>query len=140
MGDVVSLVEKAQESFDEESAKALEEKIKNNQFDFDDFAIQIKQFNKLGSISEISKFIPGIKNVNKFNLDEYGMIIVVNENKIVVDALKWNGLAKKAGFETGDFISELKIENLDRPSKKIIYPLAILLLLIFGYLNYRRKK
>ena len=68
------------------------------------------------------------------------MNIVVEENKIVVDTLKWNGLAKKAGFETGDFISELKIENLDRPSKKIIYPLAILLLLIFGYLNYRRKK
>jgi len=77
---------------------------------------------------------------NKFNLDEYGMNIVLEENKIVVDTLKWNGLAKKAGFETGDFISELKIENLDRPSKKIIYPLAILLLLIFGYLNYRRKK
>jgi len=70
LADIVGLVEKAQESFDEESAKALEEKIKNNQFDFDDFAIQIKQFNKLGSISEISKFIPGIKNVNKFNLDE----------------------------------------------------------------------
>ena len=68
--DIVGLVEKAQESFDEESAKALEQKIINNQFDFDDFAIQIRQFNKLGSISEISKFIPGIKNINKFNLDE----------------------------------------------------------------------
>ena len=68
--DIVGLVEKAQESFDEESAKALEQKIINNQFDFDDFAMQIRQFNKLGSISEISKFIPGIKNINKFNLDE----------------------------------------------------------------------
>ena len=68
--DIVGLVEKAQESFDEESAKALEQKIINNQFDFDDFAIQIRQFNKLGSISEIAKFIPGIKNINKFNLDE----------------------------------------------------------------------
>jgi hypothetical protein len=77
---------------------------------------------------------------NKFNLDEYGMNIVIEENKIVVDSLKWNGLAKKAGFETGDFISEFKIENLDRPIKEIIYPLAILLLVIFGYLNYRRKK
>ncbi len=46
---------------------------------------------------------------------------------------------KKSGFETGDFISEFKIENLDRPNKRIIYPLAILLLIIFGYLNYRRK-
>ena len=46
---------------------------------------------------------------------------------------------KKSGFETGDFISEFKIENLDRPNKRIIYPLANLLLIIFGYLNYRRK-
>ena len=38
----------------------------------------------------------------------------------------------------GDYISELKIENIDRPSKAIVYPLAILLLFIFGYLNSRR--
>ena len=48
-------------------------------------------------------------------------------------------VAKKEGFETGDFISEFKIENLNRPNKGIVYPLAILLLIIFGYLNYRRK-
>ena len=76
---------------------------------------------------------------NEYNLEQYGISLVKKENMIVVDTLKWNGLAKKAGFETGDFISELKIENLDRPSKKMIYPLAILLLVIFGYLNYRRK-
>ncbi|MDC0862223.1 DUF3394 domain-containing protein, partial [bacterium] len=58
---------------------------------------------------------------------------------IIVDNLKWNGLAKKSGFEIGDYISELKIENSSRPSKQVIYPIAILLLLIFGYLNYRRK-
>jgi hypothetical protein len=39
----------------------------------------------------------------------------------------------------GDYISELKIENSNRPSKGIIYPIAILLFLIFGYFNYRRK-
>ena len=50
-----------------------------------------------------------------------------------------NGKAKKSGFKTGDFISEFKIENLDRPNKRIVYPFAILLLIIFGYLNYRRK-
>ncbi len=75
----------------------------------------------------------------KFNLDEYGISLIKEEKRIVVDALKWNGKAKKSGFETGDFISEFKIENLDRPNKRIIYPLAILLLIIFGYLNYRRK-
>ena len=41
-------------------------------------------------------------------------------------------------FEMGDYINELKVENTDRPSKIIIYPLAIFLLLIFGYLNSRR--
>ena len=39
----------------------------------------------------------------------------------------------------GDIISEFKVENLNRPNKKIVYPIAILLLFIFGYFNYRRK-
>ena len=46
---------------------------------------------------------------------------------------------KKSGFKIKDFISEFKIENLDRPNKAIVYPFAILLLFVFGYLNYRRK-
>jgi len=72
----------------------------------------------------------------KFNLDEYGISLIQEEKRIVVDTLKWNGKAKKSGFETGDFISEFKVENLNRPNKRIIYPLAILLLIIFGYLNF----
>jgi hypothetical protein len=77
---------------------------------------------------------------SKFNLDEYGVSLIKEEKRIVVDNLKWNSKAKKSGFKTGDYISEFKIENLDRPNKKIIYPLAILLLILFGYLNYRRKE
>ena len=77
---------------------------------------------------------------NEYNLEQYGISLVKKENMIVVDALKWNGKAKKSGFEIGDYISELKIENLDRPNKIIIYPLAILLLIIFGYFNSRRKE
>jgi len=76
---------------------------------------------------------------SKFNLDEYGISLIKEEKRIVVDNLKWNGKAKKSGFKTGDYISEFKIENLNRPNKGIIYPLAILLLIIFGYLNYLRK-
>jgi len=53
--------------------------------------------------------------------------------------LKWNGQAKKNGFETDDVITEFKIENLDRPNKAIIYPFSFIILIIFGYLNYRRK-
>ena len=66
-------------------------------------------------------------------------ITSVDENKIVVDSLKLNSLAKQEGFAEGDFISEFKIENLDRPDKAIVYPFAILLLFLFGYFNYRRK-
>ena len=68
------------------------------------------------------------------------MSLIKEENRIIVDNLKWNGEAKKSGFEIGDYISEFKIENLDRPSKIVVYPIAILLLIIFGYFNYRRKE
>jgi TRAP transporter 4TM/12TM fusion protein len=77
---------------------------------------------------------------NEYDLEEYGINLTKEENRIVVDNLKWNGKAKKSGFEIGDYISEFKIENLDRPNKGIIYPIAILLLIIFGYLNSRRKE
>ena len=75
----------------------------------------------------------------KYNLDDYGISLIKDNKKVVVNTLKLNGEAKKSGFKTGDFISEFKIENLDRPNKGIVYPLAILLLIIFGYFNYRRK-
>ena len=76
---------------------------------------------------------------SNFNLEDYGISLVKEKEKFIVDNLKWNGEAKKIGFETGDYISELKIENFNRPNKSIIYPIAILFLIIFGYFNYRRK-
>ena len=77
---------------------------------------------------------------DEFNLEDYGINLLKENDKVIVDTLKWNGKAKKSGFEVGDYISEFKIENSDRPSKRIIYPIAILLLVIFGYLNFRRKE
>jgi len=74
----------------------------------------------------------------EYNIEEYGLSIIKEKERYIVDTIKWNGKAKKNGFEMGDYISELKIENADRPSKIIVYPLAILLLLIFGYLNSRK--
>ena len=76
----------------------------------------------------------------EYSLEQYGISLIRSENRVIVDTLQWNGKAKKSGFETGDYISEFKIENADRPNKGIIYPIAILLLIIFGYLNYRRKE
>ena len=76
----------------------------------------------------------------EYSIEEYGINLVKEENKIIVDNLKWNGEAKISGFELGDYIIEFKIENSNRPNKAIIYPIAILLLIIFGYLNSRRKE
>ena len=60
MGDVVSLVEKAQEAIDEDEAKKMEEKFRKNQFDFEDFLKQFKMIKKMGSLGNIMKLIPGI--------------------------------------------------------------------------------
>ena len=60
MGDVVSLVERAQEQFDEESARKLQKKIAKNQFDFNDFLSQIKQIKKMGNIKDLAGMIPGM--------------------------------------------------------------------------------
>ena len=77
---------------------------------------------------------------DKFTLEDYGITLLKQDDKVVVDNLKWNGEAKKSGFEMGDYISEFKIENSDRPSKNIVYPIAILLLVVFGYFNLKRKE
>src|ERR1700709_924676 len=60
MGDITSLVEKAQEQFDEEEAKKLEKKIRKNQFDFEDFLQQIQQIKKMGNLKDLMGMIPGV--------------------------------------------------------------------------------
>ncbi len=62
MGDIVSLVERAQDQFDEEAAKKLEKKIRKNQFDFEDFLQQIQQIKKMGNLKDLMGMIPGIGN------------------------------------------------------------------------------
>ena len=75
---------------------------------------------------------------NEFNLEKYGINLIKENKKILVDNIKWNGKAKKSGIEMGDYITEFKTENSNRPSKNIVYPFAFFILLIFGYLNKRR--
>ena len=74
----------------------------------------------------------------EYSIENFGMDLIKENNNYIVDTIQWNGEAKKSGIEMGDYISEIKIENDDRPPKSIIYPIAILLLFIFGYLNSRR--
>ncbi|MDH5474317.1 MAG: signal recognition particle protein [Cyclobacteriaceae bacterium] len=65
MGDVVSLVEKAQQTFDEEEARALNKKIRKNQFDFNDFLSQLEQIKKMGNIKDLMAMIPGMGKAMK---------------------------------------------------------------------------
>ena len=71
MGDVGSLVERAQMQFDEEEAKRLEKKIRKNKFDFDDFYGQIQQIKKMGNIKDLASMIPGVgKAIKDVDIDD----------------------------------------------------------------------
>lgn len=71
MGDVVSLVERAQEQFDEEEARKLQRKLARNQFDFNDFLTQIEQIKKMGNIKDLMAMIPGVgKAVKDLDIDD----------------------------------------------------------------------
>lgn len=69
MGDMMSLIEQAENAYSEEEAKKLEEKLKKNSFDLEDFLDQLKQVNKLGGLGKIIDMIPGISAVDKKNID-----------------------------------------------------------------------
>jgi signal recognition particle subunit SRP54 len=71
MGDIVSLVERAQEQYDEEEARRLEKRIQKNQFDFNDFYKQIQQIKKMGSVKDLVGMIPGVgKAVKDLDIDD----------------------------------------------------------------------
>ena len=71
MGDVVSLVERAQEQFDEEEARRLQKKIQKNQFDFNDFLNQIEQIKKMGNLKDLASMIPGVgKAIRDVDIDD----------------------------------------------------------------------
>ena len=71
MGDIVSLVERAQEQFDEEEAKRLQRKIQKNKFDFNDFLNQIEQIKKMGNLKDLAGMIPGVgKAIKDVDIDD----------------------------------------------------------------------
>ena len=71
MGDIVSLVERAQAQFDEKQAKELEKKIRKNKFDFNDFMAQIQQIKKMGNIKDLAAMIPGVgKAIKDVDIDD----------------------------------------------------------------------
>ncbi len=71
MGDIVSLVEKAQQQFDEEEAKKIQEKLARNKFDFNDFLNQIQQIKKMGNLKDLASMIPGLgKAIRDIDIDD----------------------------------------------------------------------
>lgn len=71
MGDIVSLVERAQEQYDEEEAKRIQKRLAKNQFDFNDFMGQIQQIKKMGNLKDLASMIPGVgKMMKNIDVDE----------------------------------------------------------------------
>ncbi|WP_315254209.1 signal recognition particle protein [Segatella oulorum] len=77
MGDIVSLVERAQEQFDEEEAKRLKRKIQKNKFDFNDFLGQIEQIKKMGNLKDLASMIPGVgKAIKDVDIDDNAFVSI----------------------------------------------------------------
>jgi signal recognition particle subunit SRP54 len=108
MGDIVSLVEKAQEQFDAKKAAELSKKIAKNKFDFNDFMDQLNQIKKMGNIKDILKMIPGMSSAMKdIDIDEtafkkievliQSMTPKERENPEILDTRRKNRIAKGSG-------------------------------------------
>ncbi len=110
MGDIVSLVEKAQEQFDEEEAKKLQKKIAKNQFNFNDFLSQIKQIKKMGNVKDLMGMIPGMgKAMKNMDIDDdafkgieaiiYSMTPDERENPKVINGSRRRRIASGSGSD-----------------------------------------
>ena len=108
MGDIVSLVERAQEQYDEEEAKRLQKKIAKNQFDFNDFIAQIQQIKKMGNLKELASMIPGVgKALKDVDIDDnafksieaiiYSMTPAERTNPAILNASRRQRIAKGSG-------------------------------------------
>lgn len=113
MGDVVSLVEKAQEAISEDEAKKMEDKFRKNQFDFEDFLKQFKMIRKMGSLAGIMKMIPGVdtsmidmaqaeKEMKKVESIIFSMTIQERRDPKVLNGSRKIRIAKGSGVEVMD--------------------------------------
>lgn len=113
MGDVVSLVERAQEQFDEEEAKKLHKKIAKNEFGFDDFLKQINQIKKMGNMKDLMGMIPGVgKAIKDIDIDDdafkhieaiiYSMTPEERRKPSIINTQRKNRIAKGSGRKIED--------------------------------------
>ena len=131
MGDVLSLIDKAQEAFDEQEAKKLEEKIKKNKFDLEDLLSQMEQMKKLGPLEKIVKMIPGIDSkalegadLDDRKIDRIGAIIKSmtqeeKENPKIINASRKQRIANGSGCRVQDVNLLLKqFEQMNEMMKR----------------------
>ena len=119
MGDIVSLVEKAQEQFDAVEAAKLEKKIRKNQFDFEDFKTQLQQIKKMGNLKDLMGMIPGVSKQIKdvdINDDAFkGIEAMINSmtlqerrNPDLINPGRKTRIAKGSGKDIGELNQFLK--------------------------------
>jgi signal recognition particle subunit SRP54 len=119
MGDIVSLVEKAQQQFDEKEAARLEKKIRKNQFDFEDFKTQLQQIKKMGNLKDLMGMVPGvgkqIKDVDVNDDSFKGIEAMINSmtlqerrNPDLINPGRKNRIAKGSGKELAELNQFLK--------------------------------
>lgn len=119
MGDIVSLVEKAQEQFDEAAAAKLEKKIRKNQFDFEDFKTQLQQIKKMGNLKDLMGMIPGIgKQIKDIDINDdafKGIEAMINSmtmqerrNPDIMNPGRKNRIAKGSGKDISEVNQFLK--------------------------------
>lgn len=108
MGDIVSLVEKAQQQFDEKEALAIQKKLAKNQFNFNDFLSQIHQIKKMGNLKDLASMIPGVgKAIKDVDIDDnafkgieaiiYSMTPAERENPAIINASRKQRISKGSG-------------------------------------------
>jgi len=119
MGDITTLVEKAQEQFDEEQAKKLEKKIRRNKFDFADFKQQLEQIKKMGNMKDLLGMIPGVgKQIKDLDINEdsfKGIEAMINsmtkaerEDPDLIDMSRKKRIAKGAGKDISEVNAFMK--------------------------------
>lgn len=119
MGDIVSLVERAQEQFNEAEAAKLEKKIRKNQFDFEDFKTQLQQIKKMGNIKDLMGMIPGVgKQIKDVDINDdafkgiealiNSMTVEERRNPDLINPSRKNRIAKGSGKDIGELNQFLK--------------------------------
>ncbi|MDD6896283.1 MAG: signal recognition particle protein [Prevotellaceae bacterium] len=131
MGDIVSLVERAQQQFDEKQAKELEKKIMKNKFDFNDFMSQIQQIKKMGNIKDLAAMIPGVgKAIKDIDIDDNafkGIEAIINSmtpkertHPEIINQSRRNRIAKGSGTTIQDVNRLLKQFDQMRKMMKMV--------------------